>query len=66
MAAILININLSNIPQEIDANELANMIEGIVRNHARTEVVTDIYDSDGTNTMNPIYSFNTLKKIERK
>ena len=65
MAQLNINITLDNIDGDVDPNQLAEVIEGIVKNYTGSNNVhTNIYDNDSSNTSNPILSQNILRRVK--
>ena len=59
-----IRITLDNIDQSVDANQLANTIENIVRSHTGMDAESIIYDNDNTQASNPILTQNMMKRIK--
>lgn len=63
MAQINIQITLDNIDGNIDGHQIADTIEGIVKQFSGIDnVSTNIYDNDGSNSSNPIFAQNTLRR----
>lgn len=65
MARIQIKITLDNIPSDIDGNDIANQIEGLVEEFTNMDVSTEVYDTDGVNTSNPLMMNQLMKRVER-
>ena len=63
MAQLSINITLDNIDAEIDPNQIASLIEGIVKSHTGSDVKTNIYDNDSSTSSNPIMAQNILRRV---
>jgi hypothetical protein len=65
MAQININITLDNIDANVDAGQLAQMIEQTVKQLSGfNDVSTSVYDNDGSNFSNPIVMQNSLRRIK--
>lgn len=60
-----VRITLDNVSPDVDANQLANIIEDMIRRYTNTEVSTVIYDNDGASSANPILTHNVMKQIRR-
>ena len=64
MPRINVQITLDNIDNNINAQQLADTIEGIIKQVSGIDnVQTNIYDNDGSNSSNPIFAQNTLKNV---
>ena len=65
MAQLNINITLDNIDPNLDAQQLANMVENIIKQNTGIENVRmNIYDNDGSNSSNPIMAQNIMRRIK--
>lgn len=65
MARLNINITLDNIDSNIDPDQLANMVENIIRQNTGIDnVKMSIYDNDGSNSSNPIMAQNIMRRIK--
>lgn len=65
MATINITVTLDNIDPNLDAQQLADTIENTVKQLSGSDdVQTSIYDSDGSNSGNPITAQNMLRRIK--
>ena len=61
---ININITLDNVSSEVDANQIANTIESLVKQYTHNEVRTRIYDNEGTRNGNPLMTHQLMEKIK--
>lgn len=64
MATLNVTITLNNIDNRMPAEQLAGMIEGIIRENSGMDVQTSIYDTDSTDHNNPITMRDMLKKVQ--
>ncbi len=58
-----ITVNINNVPDNIPADDIANVVESVVSRFTSSAVSTSIYDNDGSSTQNPIMASNMLRKI---
>ena len=65
MAKINVNITLDNIPSDVDAGDMADMIESIVKKYSGMDTSIIIYDNDNAQTGNPIMAHNTMRRVLR-
>ena len=64
MATINIQITLDNISNDIDANQLSNTLEGLLKQVSGIDnIQSTIFDTDSSST-NPILARNSLKRVK--
>lgn len=63
MAQINVTVTLDNVDTQIDPQQLADVVESLVKSYTKMEVSTNIFDNDGVETSNPILTHNLMKRI---
>lgn len=64
MAMLHVNITLDNADPNVDASQLSEQIESIIRDLSGSDdVQVNIYDNDSSETSNPIMAQNVLRRI---
>jgi hypothetical protein len=64
MAQININITLDNMDSNIDPNQLGDIIENIIKQNSGIDnVKMNMYDNDGSNSSNPIFARNIMRRV---
>lgn len=63
MATLRVNITLDNMDSNVDANQIADQVESIIRQLSGYDVRTNIYENDGSNSSNPIMAQNVLRRL---
>ena len=64
MASLNVRVTLKNVNQNIDANQLADIVEDIVKKYTNMDTTSTVYDSDGVDSSNPIFTSNLMRKVK--